>query len=75
MAGIHTLCKLTKTIVGSSHIQARSLNHRFFDSLKFSAIGRRKRARAMTVPPTVPHVARAVLTFVIVDRSTLNVER
>jgi len=47
--------------------KARSLSHRFLENTKFSAIGGRRPARAMTVPPARPQVARAVPTLVIVD--------
>ena len=69
MAKIRTPRKLAKTMVRPSHRpgKARSLSHLFLESVKFSAIGGRKPARAITVPPMVPHVARAVPTLVIVD--------
>ena len=67
--GIHTPRKLAKTMVRPNHRpgRARSLSQRTLESAKFSAIGGRKPARAITAPPTRPHVARAVPTLVIVD--------
>ena len=68
-AGIRTPCRLAKMMVRPSHKpgKARSLSHLFLESAKFSAIGGRRPARAITVPPARPHVARAVPTLVIVE--------
>ena len=47
--------------------KARSRSHLFLENTKLSVTGGRRPARAMTVPPARPHVARAVPTLVIVD--------
>jgi len=66
---IRTPCILARIIVRPSHKpgKARSRSHRFLENTKFSVMGGRRPARAMTVPPARPHVARAVPTLVVVD--------